>query len=241
LNQVFSDILPAPGRPLRLDGDERHYLGRVLRARAGEKVRVADGRGGAAVAVLRAFEGDDAVLEFESAAADPRDPWQLRLALCAPKGDALEEALEAAVQMGVGHLTLLKSERTLANFDGAALKADRLHRKLREAARQCEISRLPELDGPLPLAGHLAAVQGPRFIASERGGLDLGAATAGLPAEATLNLLIGPEGGFSQAELAAADKTGWTAVTLGPRALRVPVAVAALCAGLQTLQKRRAS
>jgi 16S rRNA (uracil1498-N3)-methyltransferase len=149
LNQVFSDQLPAVGETLRLGGDERHYLGRVLRARTGELVRVVDGLGHARVAVLRGFEGDLALLEIQREAVEATEPWVFHLGLCAPKGDALELALEAAVQMGVESITLVKSKRTQANFDGGALQPERLQRRLVEASRQCERSKVPFLLGPV--------------------------------------------------------------------------------------------
>lgn len=236
MNQVFSDLLPDVGKTLRLGGDERHYLGRVLRARTGEAVRVADGRGHARVAILKGFEGEQALLEIQSEAVEAPEAWAMHLGLCAPKGDALELALEAAVQLGVESVTLLRSKRTQANFDGAALQAERLQRKLQEAARQCERSKVPFLLGPESLEAYLGAERdGLRLVASERGGATLLAVTRS-PAPQVLHGLVGPEGGFEAAELQRAADEGWSAVTLGPRALKVPVAVAALFAGLRAIQ-----
>ena len=240
MHQVFSDLLPPPGQTLRLGGDERHYLGRALRARPGERVRVADGLGGGVVAVLRGFEGDDALLDVESRLDDRAEPWALHLALCPPRGDALDQALEAAVQLGVESLVLLRSQRTLANFDGGALQSERLQRRLQEACRQCERSRVPALLGPLDLDQHLAQPgDGLRLFASERGGLSLSRALGEAGPALSLRTVVGPEGGFSGEELQAAAAQGWTPVTLGQRPLRVPVAVTALFAGLRTLQAQR--
>jgi 16S rRNA (uracil1498-N3)-methyltransferase len=237
LHQVFSDSLPALGQTLRLGGDERHYLGRALRARPGERVRVADGLGAGVIAVLRGFEGDDAVLEAESPSDDVSEPWSLHLALCVPRGDAFDLALEAAVQLGAESLILLRSQRTLANFDGGALQPERLQRRLQEACRQCERSRIPAVQGPLSLEQHLAQPgEGLRIFASERGGQPLAQAVQGAPAKAVIRCVIGPEGGFTAEEVQAAASQAWSPVTLGPRPLKVPVAVAALFAGLRTLQ-----
>ena len=237
MNQVFSDHLPAPGQTLRLGGDERHYLGRVLRARTGERVRVADGLGQARIAVLRGFEGEEALLEIQTDAPEVTEPWATHLGLCAPKGDALELALEAAVQMGVESITLLRSKRTLANFEGGALQPERLQRRLLEAARQCERSKVPVLLGPVSLESYVAEKRGGlRLVASERGGVGTAQATQGLPSGGALHGLVGPEGGFEAAELDAAMQAGWQPITLGPRALKVPVAVAALFAALRAVQ-----
>lgn len=237
MNQVFSDHLPVAGEMLRLGGDERHYLGRVLRARTGELVRVADGLGHARVAVLRGFEGDHALLEIQRDAAEAGEAWAFHLGLCAPKGDALELALEAAVQMGVESITLLKSRRTQANFEGGALQPERLRRRLVEASRQCERSKVPFLLGPMSLEAYLdGARDGLRLVASERGGLPIAESVAGLSAGSAVHGLVGPEGGFEAAELEAAGRRAWQCITLGPRALKVPVAVAALYAVLRAVQ-----
>jgi 16S rRNA (uracil1498-N3)-methyltransferase len=225
------------GQVLRLGGEERHYLGRVLRARLGESVRIADGLGHGRVSILRSFDGEEALLEIQSVADDVAEPWILHLALCPPRGDAFEEAQEAAVQLGAQSLILLKSQRTLANFDGAALQGARLAKRMQEACRQCERSAVPPVLGPVDLEAFLAGpLAGLRLIASERGGLPLNQALQGVAAGTEIHSVVGPEGGFSSQELAAASQQGWTPVTLGPRALRVPVAVAALMAGLRTLQ-----
>jgi 16S rRNA (uracil1498-N3)-methyltransferase len=237
LHQVFSDHLPALGETLRLGGEERHYLGRVLRARNGEEVRVADGLGRAVVAVLRGFEGEHAALEALRQADDVPEPWALHLALCPPRGDAFEQAQEAAIQLGVESLILLRSQRTLANFEGGAMQPERLAKRMQEACRQCERSKVPPVLGPFDLAAYLAEPrEGLRLFASERGGQPLAQVLKAVPKGAHIHCVVGPEGGFDAAELQAATERGWTPITLGPRALRVPVAVAAFLAGVRTLQ-----
>ncbi len=229
--------MPALGQTLRLAGEERHYLGCVLRARSGEEVRIADGTGRAVVAILRGFEGEDALLEVLRLADDGMEPWTLHLALCPPRGDAFEEAQEAAVQLGVESLVLIRSQRTLANFEGGALQGERLVRRMREACRQCERSKVPAVLGPVDLELYLAQERdGLRLIASERGGDPLAVVMKSAPTGTVVHGLVGPEGGFNASELQSAIAHGWRPVTLGPRPLRVPVAVAAFCAGLRTLQ-----
>lgn len=237
MHQLFVDSLPAPGETLWLEGDERHYLGRALRARPGERFRLAAADGSAAVAVLKGFQGDRAELRVEALDPDPDEPFDLHLALCVPRGDALDEALDMAVQLGVASLRLLRSERTLAAPGRGALKPERLQRRLRESGRQCLRARLPRWMPDLDLAPALAEpFAGRRLILSERGGVPLSQAAAGPVSCAAFLLLVGPEGGFSAAELGQASAAGWTAVSLGPRPLRVPTAVAAALAGLRALQ-----
>lgn len=235
MHQLYIDGPPAqPGQRVALGGEERHYLGRSLRARPGERFRLAWPDGEARVAVLEGFDGDNAWLRVEAPSPDAADPYTAHLLLCPPKGDALDQALEQAAQLGVASVRLARSERTLANLEGAALDPARLERRLREACRQCLRARVPELRPWQPLAEVLRApAQGTRLFLSERGGRPLKAALP--PPGASLELLIGPEGGFAEHELALGLAAGWSAVTLGPRALKVPTAVAVALGGLQLL------
>lgn len=237
LQQVFVDHLPPLGATLQLGGDEGHYLGRALRARPGERFRLAAEDGRAAVGELTGFSGGEALLTVLERDDDPQEPWGLHLALCPPRGDAFDQALEAAVQLGALSVRLLRSERTLATLGQGALKADKVERRLREAARQCLRAALPELLEPLDYGAFLSLpLEGRRLHFSEHGGAPLSAVAQGAAAGSQFHLLIGPEGGFSADELKRSGAAGWPPTTLGPRPLRVPTAVAAAMAGLRALQ-----
>jgi 16S rRNA (uracil1498-N3)-methyltransferase len=235
MHQVYIDSLPAaPGQRVAVTGEERHYMGRALRARPGERFRLASPDGAAVVAVLEGFQGDAAWLLVEAPSPDALDPYPAHLLLCPPKGDALDQALEQAVQLGAASVRLTRSERTLANLDGGALSRERLEKRLREASRQCLRARVPALLDAQPLGQALQEpFDGAKLFLSERGGRPLKAVLPALGRP--VQLLIGPEGGFTEAELSLGLSHGWTAVTLGPRALKVPTAVAVALGGLQLL------
>lgn len=233
MHQLFVDHLAPLGSVLALGGEERHYLGRALRARSGERVRLAAADGSAAVAVVQAFQGEDVLLLIESLDADADEPYHLRLDLCPPKGDAFDSALEMAVQLGVESIALVRSERTLANAEGSAMSPERLQKRLREAARQCLRAKVPVL---LPWRSLEQAVKesgGVRLLMSERGGLPL--AQVAPPPGSAVRLLVGPEGGFSADEVELCRAQGWQAVSLGPVILKVNTAVAAALGGLKAL------
>ena len=228
--------LPPEGDLLSLTGDERHYLGRALRARPGERFRLAAADGSAAIAVLEAFEGETASLRMGPSDADPVLGPRLSLDLCPPRGDALDSALEMAVQLGVCSIRLVRSERTLASVDQGGLQPDKLRKRLREACRQCLRAQPPILE---PSAAFADAIRGDagspplRLIMSERGGGPL----PSLPFDDAIEVrvLVGPEGGFTAAELDAARAAQWLAISLGPHPLKTPTAVAAALAGLRAL------
>jgi len=232
MRQLYIEHMPREGELLTLDGDEAHYLGRSLRARPGETFRLAASDGSAAGALLEGFNLGQALLRVGRPDPDPEFPVRCALDLCPPKGDALEEAIEMAVQLGVGSLRLVRSERTLAVPDKGALSPEKIERRLKEAARQCLRARLPLLEAPLPLEQALRAAPEPlRLIMSERGGAPLRSFSPAGP----LRVLVGPEGGFSAAELQSASAAGWRAVSLGPRPLKTATAVAAALGGLNAL------
>jgi 16S rRNA (uracil1498-N3)-methyltransferase len=236
MHQLFVDQLQAEGALLSLTGDERHYLGRALRARPGERFRLAAEDGSAATAVLEAFEGDAALLRMGPPDPDPVLGLRLSLDLCPPRGDALDQSLEMAAQLGVVGIRLVRSERTMASLDQAALQPEKLRKRLREACRQCLRAQPPVLE---PSAAFADAVRGDtgclsiRLVMSERGGGPL----PSLPGAgaAAVRVLVGPEGGFTAAELDAARAAQWRAVSLGPHPLKTPTAVAAALAGLRAL------
>jgi 16S rRNA (uracil1498-N3)-methyltransferase len=234
LQQLYVDRLPPIGQVQWLEGDEAHYLGRALRARPGERYRLAAADGQAAVAELLGFSQGRAELRLETLDPDPPEGLSLHLALCPPRGDAFEQALEMAVQLGVQSLRLVRSERTLAVPGQGALKLERVQKRIQEAGRQCLRAQLPELLPSLDLTAALSEpFEGLRLLCSERGGIPLAQAVSA--AAKRYVLLIGPEGGFSAAELRQPAAAAWAAVSFGPRILRVPTAVAFGLAGLRAL------
>jgi 16S rRNA (uracil1498-N3)-methyltransferase len=234
MHQLFVDLLPSEGDLLTLDGDERHYLGRALRARPGERFRLAAANGEAAIAVLESFAGDAALLRVGPPDPDPALGLDLCLDLCPPRGDALDHALEMASQLGITRLRLVRSERTLAPPDQGALQPDRLRKRLREACRQCLRARPPFLEASASFSDAVRdAGPGLRLLMSERGGAPLPALDDTDTRE--VRVMVGPEGGFTAAELDLALAQRWTPISLGPHPLKTATAVAAALAGLRAL------
>ena len=224
--------LPVQGRQLELELAERHYLGRVLRLRSGDRFAVVDGAGRLWTAVLA-----EAAAELEQAVDQPLEQQpmpqpRLTLAVAMPRRDG-EVMARMACELGIDALLPLQAERSST---GERLRPERLGAILREAAEQCERLWLPEL---LPLQSAAA------LLGAEPAGVGLLATTRaeGLPlldqalaAAATeapgrcqqgLTLAIGPEGGWSPQEEALAMAAGWRPVSLGPAILRVSTAAVA--------------
>ncbi len=156
-------------------------------------------------------------------------PWPLTLGVALPKGERQRWLLEKAVEIGVTRLVPLLTERGVADPTPSAL--ERLRRGVVEATKQCGRNRLLEIGEPMKLAEYSrhAAADSLRLLAHPDGAPLVGSPAA--TARAAVSLAIGPEGGFTMAEVDLARNAGWRAISLGPRVLRVETA-AVLMAGL---------
>jgi 16S rRNA (uracil1498-N3)-methyltransferase len=224
----------AAGSRVQLDAGPSRHLTRVLRLTAGDALVLFDGRGGEYPATIveagresvLAQTGDHRPVEAES-------PLELHLGIAISRGERMEWVMQKATELGVSAVSPLTSERT-----GVRLAGERAARKLRHwrqiavsACEQCGRNRVPEISPPAPLAGWLDTVVAERkLVLHHRAGG--GAEPAGTPRSAAL--LVGPEGGLSAAEIAAAEARGFASLRLGPRVLRTETAPLAAIAILQS-------
>jgi 16S rRNA (uracil1498-N3)-methyltransferase len=224
----------AEGRVV-LDREETHHLARVLRLPPGAQVMVCDGRGRAAIAVVQALGSDEASLGLQEEVSAPAEsPLGVTLGLALAKGEAADQVVRQATEMGVQRLipfVSIYSEKIAPAR--AERRLARWQRQAQESLKSCQRLYLPEVS---PVQDFPAILQGPeevKFLCyeGERGGGLQSCLSRSRPAG--LRLLIGPEGGFSQEEVAQARKAGFQVVSLGPRRLRVETAALAALAILQ--------
>jgi len=190
----------------------------VLRLGDGDQLVLLPGDGTQAVCRL---DGNDCVVERRSAvASEPRHRLTIVQALL--KGDALEEVVQHSTEIGAAAFQLVVTERCVAR-EMSARKLERLRSIAREAAEQSERGIVPPVAAPVGLTD--ALTKGSVLLFERHAGARLSTL------EAPSVVIIGPEGGFSPAEVAAAEQAGVTIAGLGPRILRsqtVPVAAASL-------------
>ena len=198
-----------------LDGDTEHHLRRVVRLRDGATVSVTDGAGRWRLAAAR-VGGSTLTLEPTSpvVVAEPR-AHPLVLAVAMPKGDRLEWLVQKVTEIGVDRIVLLHAERSVVRWkpEKAPTQLARLQRIADEASRQSRRVWRVTIDAPVVAVDVLA-----RFVVAEPGGRRLE------PADRTV--AVGPEGGWSPAELDTARDT----ITLGANILRTETAAVALSA-----------
>jgi 16S rRNA (uracil1498-N3)-methyltransferase len=228
------------GGVVDMDVKQAHYLRNVLRLEVGAPLLVFNGRDGEWRGVLEIVTKKQVSLRLveQSRAQDaPSDIWLL---IAPVKKERLDYLAQKATEMGVGRLQPVITARTQG---GKSVKLDKLAANVIEAAEQCNIMSLPHIEEPLRLDQMLrnwaADTQGRQIIFC-----DEDAASGGLRANAPalidalkgqkLALLIGPEGGFDEAErdaLKARDDVH--SLSLGPRILRTDTAMVAAMALLQ--------
>lgn len=196
---------------LTVDDTVDHHLRRVLRLRDGDTVSATDGEGRwrLATAIVAPTVVLEPVGDIHTETVHPRP---VTIATAIPKGDRFDWLVQKVTELGVERLVLLHTERSVVRW-----KADRVVRHLEraqriadEALRQSRRVWKLQIDGPLVAADVLA-----EYAVAEPGGRAIG--------EGDVSVAIGPEGGWSDAELLVARDR----VDLGPTILRTETAVIA--------------
>jgi len=227
--RFFITAAPQAGRAV-LVGDEARHLVRVLRARVGDAVSIFDGSGREWPARVAAIGRDEVALE--AGAPLPRAPLPARpltLAVALPKGERQKWMVEKLTELGVARLVPIETARGVAEATPAAI--ERLARGVIEACKQCGRTTLMEIAAPRSIPALLAAAEAAEIIVADPGGAPLAVPRAGGEPGGVL-ALVGPEGGFTPEEIAAAVGAGAVRVALGPHILRVETAAIALAARL---------
>jgi len=212
LKSVFLPHPELEGDRFRVSGDEHHHL-TVARAEVGEIVEVLDGRGGVWTAEVVAASRKEIVLRVVEKRHIQRTGPEIILAMSLIKPSAFELAVEKAVEVGVTRFIPVIAHRSNVT---SGRRSDRWTRIAIEAAKQAKRYHLPVVDEPAKLEHVLNIAASTKIVFAERGGGPLKSALAGSPALC----LIGPEGGWTDAELEAAKLKGFYLVGLGDNILR---------------------
>lgn len=217
----------AEGAEVVLEGAQAHYLLRVMRAAPGDAVVLCDDVTGEWAAAIASAGRREAVLRVGQRLRGREPVPDLWLCAALLKKDRFDLVLEKASELGVRRIVPVLARRCVAD----RLNPDRARAILTEAAEQCARTALPELAGTVKLEALLRDWPTERtlFFADEQGGEPAAGAFAAHPAPAAL--LVGPEGGFDDAERAAVRALPQARpITLGPRILRGETAGIAACA-----------
>ncbi|WP_459615250.1 16S rRNA (uracil(1498)-N(3))-methyltransferase [Bordetella sp. 2513F-2] len=234
LPRFYCDVPLSAGARIVLPDATAHHAVRVLRLRDGAALTLFNGTGGEYPAVLR-LDGRSASAELGP--LDPREaelPGRITLVQGLPGSDKMDWVVEKAVELGAACIVPVSARRSVVQLSGNRVEKRLAHwqRIAQAAAEQCGRNRLAAVEAPCTLAEWLARpAEGLRLMCHPEAALPLAEA---LPprgsAPFSLALLVGPEGGWSDEEIAAARAAGVQAVRFGPRVLRTETAGLALMA-----------
>lgn len=224
------------GAIFRLPEAAAHHIATVLRMKTGQELVLFNGRGGSYHAVISRMEKRNVEIAIGAHQSGEREsPLSITLAQAVMRGPHMDYALQKAVELGVQRIVPLLCLHGNIKLDQDQRQHRHAHwRKIIiSACEQCGRNRIPQLSVPLRLSEWTGADESKlKLILHPYHGVRLAELQAGGD---TLTLLAGPEGGFSDDEIAGAERHGYRAVTLGPRVLRAESAALVAISACQAL------
>ena len=219
------------GNELLLAGELAHHISRVLRMKEGEEAEFVPGDGRLYLGRLAEFTKTEVRVELLSVQEAPADTTvQVSIFQGLPKGDKLEWIIQKCTELGAARIVPVVTKRTVVRLDEAkgAKKVGRWQKIAQEASQQSKRLSVPEIGAPLTwrqFADSLKPEDVTLILWEDE-------TTEGLKAflqkqktlPACINLVIGPEGGLEEAEVAELRQRGAHSITLGSRILRTETA-----------------
>jgi 16S rRNA (uracil1498-N3)-methyltransferase len=215
---------------------QAHHVIHVLRLQAGDVLTLFDGRGNEYAARIRRIDKSGMTLTITGQREVNREsPLTIVLAQGISSGERMDYTVQKCVELGVVAIQPLLTQRSVVRLRGERADKRIAHWQAVAAAacEQCGRNQVPLVQPLQPLTQWLGAPRdGTRYLLSPHSPTRLRELT---PPQGTVTLLVGPEGGWNEAETAAAQVAGFSALTLGPRVLRTETAAAAAIAAMQAL------
>jgi 16S rRNA (uracil1498-N3)-methyltransferase len=237
VTRLHTDQPLAPDSRITLEGAPANHIRRVLRLAPGDALTLFNGRGGEYAARVEGLRKDTVLVAVgEHRLVERESPLAITLAQGVSRGERMDLVVQKATELGVTRIVPVLTERTVVRLDAAHADSKMRHWQAIAvgACEQCGRNSVPEI--PLPqalpdLLRSLASRDLPiaRIVLSPEGDLRV----RDLDGSHGLMLLIGPEGGLSEAEHHAAADAGFRALRLGPRVLRTETAAIASLAAIQ--------
>jgi len=226
------------GERVEITGDDARHITKVMRGRLGDQLIVSDGVSREAVVEIESIEaGSVAAVVVETLEMTQEPRLQVSIAQSLPKGDKMETVIQKCTEIGAVSFVPFLSERTIVQYDAKkeGKRLERWRKIAKEAAEQAHRNRVPSVEQPLSWKNLLASFSGYDaiyFCYEKEHGSQLRdmlkpfveQALPELGSKASLLLVIGPEGGFSEEESRAAEEAGAVSVGLGKRILRCETA-----------------
>ncbi|OYY74371.1 MAG: 16S rRNA (uracil(1498)-N(3))-methyltransferase [Gammaproteobacteria bacterium 28-57-27] len=237
MKRFFINLPLVAHEAIDLPKEVRLYMERVLRLKPGHSITLFNGQGGQFNAE---FQGNGRVQLLDFASIERESPLSIHLIQGISKGERMDVTLQKATELGASRISPVTTERSVVRLDEE--RAERRHERwnsiLRSACEQCGRNHIPQLDDLQKLERVLSETRHAdgcpdegRIVLAPTGTHTLHE----MAQPARLSVLIGPEGGLSDAEIELAIGNGFTPIRLGTRILRTETAGLAILAAVQTL------
>ena len=231
--RIYTTLPLAVGADLELDASASNHLIKALRLGQGDEIRLFNGDGCEYLASIELAHKKSAQITLRSRLSDDaRVSFPLHLGQVISKGERMEFTIQKATELGVTEITPLFSERCEVRLKGERLekKMDYWRNIAISACEQSGRNSLPVIHPPCHYDEWAAKVEAEeKLLLHPHQQQPLG----DKPRPHSVALLIGPEGGFSEAEVEQCLNLGFSGLTLGPRVLRTETAALAAISVLQ--------
>ncbi|RPE30395.1 16S rRNA (uracil1498-N3)-methyltransferase [Acinetobacter sp. BIGb0102] len=224
MNRFYIETELNTGNTIELTESVFHHWVRVLRAKEQEQAIFFNGKGGEYVVTLTQINKKNAFVSVDQFdAADRTAPFKVTLGQVMSKGDRMDYAIQKATELGVTTIQLLTSERCemRLKYDRDQKKLDHWQSVAIAACEQCGMNRVPEILAPISLTDWIESdLPESRFVLAP----NKDQSNVLLNSSPDLALLIGPEGGLSEAEINIANQNNFKNWCIGDRVLRTETA-----------------
>lgn len=235
--RLFVSAALGNGAELEIAGEQARYLGRVLRARVGDRIAVFNGNDGEwAADILAITKGTVRLALVEPVDNLAESPLKVHLVQGISRGERMDFVLQKATELGAKRITPVLTDYGVVKLDARRAEKRREHwqRIAESACEQCGRVRPPLVDAPVSLNRWFGEYQGDSTQLVLKPGTEKRLDDTHAPTTKVC-LLIGPEGGFSDREYGDARAAGFDAVSIGPRILRTETAAVAALTIVQAL------
>lgn len=237
MRRFFLEDIDEGAKEAEITGEEFTHLRRVLRLGPGDDAAIFNGRGLELTARIESVSSRSARLTIIGKNQTLMEsPFKLLLLQALLKGDKPEFIIQKTTELGVSAVCFYATARTVSKVDeeNAEKKLLRWKKAAIEAAKQCGRNVLPDIAFAQDLRNAVESIQSDlKLLLWEReGARPLRELLSGKRPE-SVAVIVGPEGGFSDADAATAEKAGFVKVSMGPRILRAETAAIATAATMQ--------